>query len=132
MSDLWPRIEPLLARVEKPARYIGMEMGTEPGSLAPRHGSSRAAFLLIYPDTYEIGLPNQGLQILYELLNEREDSVAERAYAPWTDMESSMRALPGPQRGPLAQAPDRDRGRALHVQPRAPRRVRRRLRDRRR
>ena len=78
MSDLWPRIEPLLARVEKPARYIGMEMGTEPGNLAPRHGSGRAAFLLIYPDTYEIGLPNQGLQILYELLNEREDSVAER------------------------------------------------------
>ncbi|HEY5171639.1 MAG TPA: TIGR03960 family B12-binding radical SAM protein, partial [Acidimicrobiia bacterium] len=92
MSDLWPRIEPLLARVEKPARYIGMEMGTEPGSLAPRHGSSRAAFLLIYPDTYEIGLPNQGLQILYELLNEREDSVAERAYAPWTDMEAALRA----------------------------------------
>ena len=92
MSDLWPRIEPLLARVEKPARYIGMEMGTEPGNLAPRHGSGRAAFLLIYPDTYEIGLPNQGLQILYELLNERDDSVAERAYAPWTDMEASMRA----------------------------------------
>src|SRR5437868_13595388 len=92
MSDLWPRIEPLLARVEKPARYIGMEMGTEPGSLAPRHGSSRAAFLLIYPDTYEIGLPNQGLQILYELLNERDGAVAERAYAPWTDMESAMRA----------------------------------------
>ena len=96
MSDLWPRIEPLLARVEKPARYIGMEMGTEPGNLAPRHGSGRAAFLLIYPDTYEIGLPNQGLQILYELLNERDDSVAERAYAPWTDMESSMRAAKVP------------------------------------
>ncbi len=96
MSDLWPRIEPLLARVEKPARYIGMEMGTEPDNLAPRHGSGRAAFLLIYPDTYEIGLPNQGLQILYELLNEREDSVAERAYAPWTDMESSMRAAKVP------------------------------------
>ena len=90
MSDLWPRIEPLLARVEKPARYIGMEMA-EPGSLAPRHGSGRAAFLLIYPDTYEIGLPNQGLQILYEILNERADAVAERAYAPWTDMEASMR-----------------------------------------
>src|SRR6266446_7528643 len=96
MSDLWPRIEPLLARVEKPARYIGMEMGTEPGSLAPRHGSSRVAFLLIYPDTYEIGLPNQGLQILYEILNERPDAVAERAYAPWTDMESSMRAAKVP------------------------------------
>src|SRR3954467_13290429 len=92
MSDLWPRVEPLLARVEKPARYIGMEMGTEPGNLAPRHGAGRAAFLLIYPDTYEIGLPNQGLQILYELLNERHDAAAERSYAPWTDMEAQPRA----------------------------------------
>ena len=88
MSNLWPRIEPLLARVEKPARYIGMEKG----SLAPEHGPGRAAFLLIYPDTYEIGLPNQGLQILYELLNERRDAVAERAYAPWTDMAGALRA----------------------------------------
>src|SRR6201995_1112948 len=92
MSDLWPRIEPLLARVEKPARYIGMEMGTEPGNLAPRHGSSRAAFLLIYPDAYEIGLPNQGLQILYELINERADARAERTYAPWIDMEAELRS----------------------------------------
>ena len=88
MSDLWPRIEPLLARVEKPARYIGMERGSR--AAAPR-GRGQAAFLLIYPDTYEIGLPNQGLQILYEILNERDDAVAERAYAPWTDMEASMR-----------------------------------------
>jgi len=88
MSDLWPRIEPLLARVEKPARYIGMEQG----SVRPQHEASRVAFLLIYPDTYEIGLPNQGLQILYEILNERPDAVAERAYSPWIDMESTMRA----------------------------------------
>jgi radical SAM family uncharacterized protein len=88
MSNLWPRIEPLLARVEKPARYIGMEKG----SLAPHHAAGLAAFLLIYPDTYEIGLPNQGLQILYEILNERDDAVAERAYAPWVDMEAAMRA----------------------------------------
>src|SRR6202163_3239853 len=88
MSDLWPRIEPLLARVEKPARYIGMERG----SVRRHHEARRVAFLLIYPDTYEIGLPNQGLQILYEILNERPDAVAERAYAPWVDMEAAMRA----------------------------------------
>src|SRR5476651_956676 len=88
MSDLWPRIEPLLARVEKPARYIGMERG----SVRPQHEARRVAFLLIYPDTYEIGLPNQGLQILYEILNEREDAAAERAYAPWVDMEEAMRS----------------------------------------
>jgi hypothetical protein len=50
------------------------------------------AWLLLYPDTYEIGLPNQGLQILYEILNERPDALAERAYAPWVDMEAAMRA----------------------------------------
>jgi len=58
----------------------------------PEHGPGRVAWLLIYPDTYEIGLPNQGLQILYELLNERADAVAERAYAPWGDLEALMRA----------------------------------------
>ncbi len=88
MSSLWPRIEPLLARVAKPARYIGMERG----ALRPDHHPGAVAWLLVYPDTYEIGLPNQGLQILYEILNERDDAVAERAYAPWVDMEAEMRA----------------------------------------
>ena len=87
MSNLWPRVEPLLARVEKPARYIGMERG----SLRPEHRPSSTSWLLVYPDTYEIGLPNQGLQILYEILNERDDAVAERAYAPWLDMTAEMR-----------------------------------------
>src|SRR5215470_6742295 len=87
MSNLWPRVEPLLARVEKPARYIGMERG----SRRPEHRPDHTAWLLVYPDTYEIGLPNQGLQILYEILNERDDAVAERAYAPWTDLERAMR-----------------------------------------
>ena len=87
MSDLWPRIEPLLAKVEKPARYIGMERG----AVRPVHRPDGVSWLLVYPDTYEIGLPNQGLQILYEILNERDDASAERAYAPWTDMEASLR-----------------------------------------
>ncbi|MFA5884189.1 MAG: TIGR03960 family B12-binding radical SAM protein [Acidimicrobiia bacterium] len=88
MSNLWPRIEPLLARVEKPARYIGMERG----SLRPEHHPGKVAWLLLYPDAYEVGLPNQGLQILYEILNERDDAVAERAYAPWFDLEGELRA----------------------------------------
>ncbi len=87
MTSLWPRIEPLLARVHKPARYIGCE----DGATVPAHGPGRAAWLLVYPDAYEVGLPNQGLQILYELLNERGDAAAERSYAPWTDMEAEMR-----------------------------------------
>jgi len=87
MTSLWPRIEPLLAGVEKPARYIGMERG----SLVPVHRPGSVSWLLVYPDTYEVGLPNQGLQILYEILNERPDAAAERAYAPWLDLASAMR-----------------------------------------
>jgi radical SAM family uncharacterized protein len=55
------------------------------------HDAKKVAWLLVYPDAYEIGLPNQGLQILYEILNERPDAVAERSYAPWTDMDAEMR-----------------------------------------
>jgi radical SAM family uncharacterized protein len=88
MDSLWPRIEPLLMAVSKPARYIGGEQGAQ----VPVHRPDRVAWLLVYPDTYEIGLPNQGLQILYEILNERPDALAERSYAPWVDMEAAMRA----------------------------------------
>jgi radical SAM family uncharacterized protein len=87
MSNLWPRIEPLLARVEKPARYIGMEQG----AVSPANRPGVVSWLLVYPDTYEVGLPNQGLQILYEILNERDDAVAERTYAPWIDLEAELR-----------------------------------------
>ena len=84
---LWPRIEPLLAKVQKPARYIGCE----DGAVVPEHAPGKVAWLLVYPDAYEIGLPNQGLQILYEILNERDDAVAERSYAPWVDLEALLR-----------------------------------------
>ncbi|MGH9093540.1 MAG: TIGR03960 family B12-binding radical SAM protein, partial [Acidimicrobiales bacterium] len=87
MTSLWPQIEPLLARVQKPARYIGCEEGSQQPVARP----GDVAWLLLYPDAYEIGLPNQGLQILYEIINERPDAVAERSYAPWTDMEAEMR-----------------------------------------
>lgn len=87
MTSLWPRIEPLLAKVQKPARYIGCEEGAQ----SPVHAPHKVGWLLIYPDSYEVGLPNQGLQILYELLNERDDAVAERSYAPWSDMEALLR-----------------------------------------
>jgi radical SAM family uncharacterized protein len=64
----------------------------ERGSRKPVHRDDQVAWLLVYPDTYEIGLPNQGLQILYEILNERDDAVAERSYAPWHDLEGELRA----------------------------------------
>ena len=86
-TGLWARIEPLLGQVQKPARYIGCE----DGAVTPRHGPGKVAWLLAYPDAYEVGLPNQGLQILYEILNERADAVAERTYAPWTDLSPLLR-----------------------------------------
>jgi len=88
MESLWPQVEPLLAHVTKPARYIGGELGAQ----RAEHGPDAVSWLLVYPDTYEVGLPNQGLQILYEILNERSDAAAERSYAPWVDMEEAMRA----------------------------------------
>lgn len=87
MSTVWPRLEPLLSLVERPARYIGCEDGAR----QPVHAPHKVAWLLLYPDTYEVGLPNQGLQILYEILNERDDAVAERSYAPWVDLEGHLR-----------------------------------------
>ena len=50
----------------------------------------------MYPDAYEVGLPNQGVQILYEVLNEQEGTLAERTYAVWPDMEAVMRARGDP------------------------------------
>ena len=88
MTSMWNQLEPLLSRVQRPARYIGCE----DGAVTPDHRPDAASWLLIYPDTYEVGLPNQGLQILYEILNERSDASAERAYAPWVDLEAELRA----------------------------------------
>lgn len=88
MDSLFSSIEPLLFSVEKPARYVGGELGSQ----EPVHTADTVSWLLAYPDTYEIGLPNQGLQILYEIINENPRSVAERTYAPWIDMERALRA----------------------------------------
>jgi len=87
VTTIWPELERILPNVEKPARYIGCE----DGMVTPGHAPHKVAWLLAYPDTYEVGLPNQGLQILYELLNERDDAVAERAYTPWTDLGGELR-----------------------------------------
>src|SRR5690606_23129139 len=61
-GSLWDRLEPLLHRVQKPARYIGCEDGAAtPDWSAAGPTSPVVAWLMTYPDTYEIGLPNQGL-----------------------------------------------------------------------
>lgn len=87
MTTVWPQLEPLLPRVQKPARYIGCEDGAK----AKLPDPALVSWCFTYPDTYEVGLPNQGLQILYEIINERPDARADRSYAPWTDLEELMR-----------------------------------------
>ena len=84
-EDRFSDLEPLLARVEKPSRYIDHEWGT----LSSAEADYRAC--LIYPDVYEVGLPNQGLTILYNILNHQEGISCERAYLPWIDMADAMR-----------------------------------------
>jgi hypothetical protein len=83
----WDVLEPILTQVKKPAQYVGGEYNQ---AITP-WGRAATRWLLCYPDTYEVGQPNQGIQILYELLNERATSMAERAYAPWIDLEEHMR-----------------------------------------
>ena len=85
VGSIWERVEPLLPRVERPARYINREWGSVTG----RDASYRAT--LIYPDVYEVGMANQAIAILYSQLNSIEDCSAERAYLPWIDMIDLMR-----------------------------------------
>ena len=77
----------LLQAVTKPARYTGHEWN----SSEKRRGDVSCTFALSMPDVYEVGMSNLGLKILYEILNRREDTAAERVYAPWVDMEAEMR-----------------------------------------
>ncbi len=84
----WSRLEPLLDRVEKPIQYVGGERNQVLKD--PRSVSLRVA--LAFPDTYAVGMSHLGLKILYGLLNEMPEVYAERAFAPWFDMEREMRA----------------------------------------
>ena len=88
---LRPDVKPLAAGSNRSwpgSRSLLATSGWSGAACRPDHRPSSTSWLLVYPDTYEIGLPNQGLQILYEILNERADAVAERSYAPWVDLEA--------------------------------------------
>lgn len=90
LPDLWPRLEPLIASVERPARYIDREWGARHDRDASYHVA------LVYPDTYEIGQANQAIHILYDVLNATDGVAAERAYLPWVDLIERMRAADVP------------------------------------
>ncbi|MFZ0529442.1 MAG: TIGR03960 family B12-binding radical SAM protein [Propionicimonas sp.] len=92
-SSLYPRLEPLLAQVTKPVQYTGGEVN----SVSKEFGSVEVRWALMYPDAYEVGQPNQGLAILYEILNERDWMLAERTFSIWPDLAALMRREGLPQ-----------------------------------
>ena len=101
-QSLFHELEPLLERVRKPIQYVGGELNStikdwNVGGVGPTGDELTVRWALMYPDAYEIGLPNQGVMILYEVLNERPDALAERTYAVWPDMEEALRSAGLPQ-----------------------------------
>jgi radical SAM family uncharacterized protein len=93
IESVFPRLEALLPRVQKPVQYVGGELNSVVGDW----DAAEVRWALMYPDAYEVGVPNQGIQILYEVLNEREGVLAERTYAVWPDLERLMREHGVPQ-----------------------------------
>jgi radical SAM family uncharacterized protein len=93
VDSVFARLEPLLPLVRKPVQYVGGELH----ATVKDWDTAAVRWALMYPDAYEVGLPNQGVQILYEVLNERDDILAERTYSVWPDLEALMREHAIPQ-----------------------------------
>ncbi len=77
----------ILLKIEKPARYIGNEVN----SVMKNKKEVDVRFAFVFPDVYEIGMSHLGIQILYDMLNRRDDVWCERVYSPWTDLDKIMR-----------------------------------------
>jgi len=92
-TSVFDRLERLLPFVTKPIQYVGGEVN----AVSKAWDDVEVRWALMYPDAYEVGAPNQGVQILYEVLNERDDVLAERTYAVWPDLEALMREHDVPQ-----------------------------------
>ena len=81
------KLDRILLKVQKPGRYVGGELN----SVVKDWDKIETRVAFVFPDIYDIGVSNVGLKILYDQVNQREDALAERAYAPWLDMEALMR-----------------------------------------
>ena len=77
----------ILLKVEKPARYLGNEVN----AVCKDHASVDIKFAMAFPDVYEIGMSHLGIQILYDMFNQREDVWCERVYSPWLDLHKIMK-----------------------------------------
>ena len=87
----------LIDQVQRPARYAGGELH----SIAKEWdgpGAPEVRVALAYPDLYDLGMSNLGLGILYDIVNRRDDALAERVFSPWTDFEDLLRANNEPLR----------------------------------
>ena len=91
VESLFPRLEKLLPQVSKPIQYVGGELNSQVKDWDAADGSEMVRWCLMYPDAYEVGLPNQGVMILYEVLNEQPGVLAERTYSVWPDLAKLMR-----------------------------------------
>jgi radical SAM family uncharacterized protein len=81
------KLDRILLKVQKPGRYVGGELN----SIFKDWEKIPTKVAFVFPDIYDIGVSNVGLKILYDQVNQRDDALAERAYAPWMDMEALMR-----------------------------------------
>jgi radical SAM family uncharacterized protein len=86
-EEIQSRLERILPTVEKPGRYTGGELN----QIVKDWEMIEVRVALVFPDIYDIGMSNLGLAILYDLINQRADALAERVYSPWIDMESALR-----------------------------------------
>jgi len=87
-AEIERKLDQILLKVAKPGRYVGGEMNIT----IKDWNQAQTKVALVFPDIYDIGISNVGLKILYDQVNQRSDALAERAYAPWRDMEDLMRA----------------------------------------
>ena len=101
MTDLKHRI---LTSVQKPARYTGGEWG----EIKKNPEDVRVRIAFCFPDTYEIGMSNVGMRILYGVMNEMDGIWCERVFAPWGDMEEAMRQHNLPLWALESQSPVKD------------------------
>ncbi len=85
--DWRDRLERVLPRVERPGRYVGGEVN----AVRKDWDSTPTRVALIFPDLYDLGMSNLGIQVLYDILNRMDGVLAERAYTPWPDMAAAMR-----------------------------------------
>lgn len=94
----------ILLKIEKPARYIGNEVN----SVMKDNNEVDVRFAMCFPDVYEIGMSHLGIQILYDMFNQREDVWCERVYSPWLDLHKIMKEEQIPLFALESQDPIRD------------------------